>query len=59
MLKSTEAVMLLMLVYAAVAERPGEKRAVVSLTDEEATHDVSVFAIFKKVRTCEGKILLD
>ncbi|XP_036429529.1 equilibrative nucleoside transporter 1a [Colossoma macropomum] len=28
---------------------PGEKRPVVSLTDEDSTHSVSVFAIFKKI----------
>ncbi|XP_072532907.1 equilibrative nucleoside transporter 1a [Salminus brasiliensis] len=30
-------------------ESPGEKRPVVSLTDEDASHTVSVFAIFKKI----------
>lgn len=41
--------MLLMHEDAAVTETPGEKRAVVSLTDEEATHNISVFGIFQKV----------
>lgn len=43
-----ESVMLLMVVDA-VTENHGEKRAVVSLTDEETTHTISVLAIFKKV----------
>ncbi|KAL7877297.1 hypothetical protein SRHO_G00039400 [Serrasalmus rhombeus] len=30
-------------------ESPGEKRPVVSLTDEDITHSVSVFAIFKQI----------
>ncbi|KAK1791384.1 hypothetical protein P4O66_013404 [Electrophorus voltai] len=31
-------------------ESPGEATAVVSLTGEETTHNISVFAIFKKIR---------
>ncbi|XP_060781366.1 equilibrative nucleoside transporter 1a [Neoarius graeffei] len=32
-----------------VPENPGEKRAVLCLTDEETAHTISVFAIFKKI----------
>lgn len=41
--------MFMMVVDAAVTENAGDKRAAVSLTDEESTHTISVFAIFKKV----------
>lgn len=39
----------LMVVDAAVTKNAEEQRAAVNLTEEETTHTVSVFAIFKKV----------
>lgn len=47
MLENDKTMILLMVVN--VPENPGEKRAVLCLTDEETTHTISVFAIFKKV----------